>query len=96
MFRIRVTRTRRFPRNLFRISRQCDSIRGDGSEIAAKDDLGTLMQKHAAGDTLSITVASLCSTVLSISGFYLFYYLMEVFYPRWYDEPETIMPSAGK
>ena len=29
----------------------------DGSEIAAKDDLGTLMQKHAAGDTLSITVA---------------------------------------
>ncbi|MFB3130076.1 MAG: two-component sensor histidine kinase, partial [Lysobacteraceae bacterium] len=28
--------------------------------------------------TLSITVASLCSTVLSISGFYLFYYLMEV------------------
>ena len=44
--------------------------------------------------TLSITVASLCSTVLSISGFYLFYYLMEVFYPRWYDEPETIMPSG--
>ena len=29
----------------------------DGSEIAAKDDLGTLMQKHAAGDTLSFTVA---------------------------------------
>ena len=29
----------------------------DGSEIAAKDDLGTLMQKHAAGDTLSITIA---------------------------------------
>ena len=29
----------------------------DGSEIAAKDDLGTLMQKHTAGDTLSITVA---------------------------------------
>ena len=29
----------------------------DGSEIASKDDLGTLMQKHAAGDTLSITVA---------------------------------------
>ena len=29
----------------------------DGSEIAAKDDLGTLMQKHAAGDTLAITVA---------------------------------------
>ncbi|MBZ4119992.1 HAMP domain-containing protein, partial [Escherichia fergusonii] len=26
--------------------------------------------------------------------FYLFYYLMEVFYPRWYDEPETIMPSG--
>ncbi|KAG1534926.1 hypothetical protein G6F50_015436 [Rhizopus delemar] len=44
--------------------------------------------------TLSITVASLCSTVLSISGFYLFYYLMEVFYPRWYDQPEPIMPSG--
>ena len=44
--------------------------------------------------TLSITVASLCSTVLSISGFYLFYYLLEVFYPRWYDAPETIMPSG--
>lgn len=44
--------------------------------------------------TLSITVASLCSTVLSISGFYLFYYLMEVFYPRWYDQPETIMLSG--
>ena len=29
----------------------------DGSEIAAKDDLGTLMQKHVAGDTLAITVA---------------------------------------
>ena len=29
----------------------------DGSEIAAKDDLSTLMQKHAAGDTLSFTVA---------------------------------------
>ena len=29
----------------------------DGSEIAEKDDLGTLMQKHAAGDTLSFTVA---------------------------------------
>ena len=29
----------------------------DGSEIAAKDDLGTLMQNHSAGDTLSITVA---------------------------------------
>ena len=29
----------------------------DGSEIASKDDLGTLMQKHAAGDPLSITVA---------------------------------------
>ena len=26
----------------------------DGTEIASKDDLGTLMQKHAAGDTLSI------------------------------------------
>ena len=29
----------------------------DDSEIASKDNLGTLMQKHAAGDTLSITVA---------------------------------------
>ena len=29
----------------------------DGIEIASKDDLGTLMQKHAAGDTLSITIA---------------------------------------
>ena len=29
----------------------------DGTEIAAKDDLGTLMQKHSAGDTLSVTVA---------------------------------------
>ena len=29
----------------------------DGSEIATKDDLGTLMQNHSAGDTLSITVA---------------------------------------
>ena len=29
----------------------------DGNEIASKDDLGTLMQKHAAGDTLSITIA---------------------------------------
>ena len=29
----------------------------DGSEIAAKDDLGTLMQKHVTGDTLAITVA---------------------------------------
>ncbi len=29
----------------------------DGTEIAAKDDLGTLMQQHKAGDTLSITVA---------------------------------------
>ena len=28
----------------------------DGTEIASKDDLGTLMQKHAAGDTLSITI----------------------------------------
>ena len=29
----------------------------DGTEIAQKDDLGTLIQKHSAGDTLSITVA---------------------------------------
>ena len=29
----------------------------DGTEIASKDDLGTLMQKHAAGDTLSIAIA---------------------------------------
>ena len=29
----------------------------DGSEVATQSDLGTLMQKHAAGDTLSITVA---------------------------------------
>ena len=29
----------------------------DGTEIASKDDLGALMQKHAAGDTLSITIA---------------------------------------
>ena len=29
----------------------------DGTEIASKDDLGTLMQKHAAGDSLSITIA---------------------------------------
>ena len=29
----------------------------DGTEIASKDDLGTLMQKHAAGDTPSITIA---------------------------------------
>ena len=29
----------------------------DGTEIASKDDLGTLMQKPAAGDTLSITIA---------------------------------------
>ena len=29
----------------------------DGTEIASKDDLGTLMQNHAAGDTLSITIA---------------------------------------
>ena len=29
----------------------------DGTEIASKDDLGTLMQKHAAGDTLPITIA---------------------------------------
>ena len=29
----------------------------DGTEIASNDDLGTLMQKHAAGYTLSITIA---------------------------------------
>ena len=29
----------------------------DGTEIAQKDDLGTLMQQHTTGDTLSITVA---------------------------------------
>ena len=29
----------------------------DGTEIASRDDLGTLMQKHAAGDTLSISIA---------------------------------------
>ena len=29
----------------------------DGTEIAQKDDLGALIQQHAAGDTLSITVA---------------------------------------
>ena len=29
----------------------------DGTEIASKDDLGTLMQKHAAGDSLAITIA---------------------------------------
>ena len=29
----------------------------DGTEIAQKDDLGTLIQQHTAGDTLSITVA---------------------------------------
>ena len=29
----------------------------DGTEIASKDDLGTMMQKHTAGDTLSITIA---------------------------------------
>ena len=29
----------------------------DGTEIASKDDLGTLIQQHAAGDTLSITIA---------------------------------------
>ena len=29
----------------------------DGTEIASKDDLGTLMQQHSAGDTLSITIA---------------------------------------
>ena len=32
--------------------------------------------------------------MLSISGFYLFYYLLEVFYPRWYDEPKSMMPSG--
>ena len=32
-------------------------VRIDGTEIAQKDDLGTLMQQHTAGDTLSITVA---------------------------------------
>ena len=29
----------------------------DGTEIAQKDDLGTLIQQHTAGDTLSVTVA---------------------------------------
>ena len=29
----------------------------DGTEVAQKTDLGTLMQEHSAGDTLSITVA---------------------------------------
>ena len=29
----------------------------DGTEIASKDDLGTLMQKHTAGDSLAITIA---------------------------------------
>ena len=29
----------------------------DNTEVAQKTDLGTLMQEHAAGDTLSITVA---------------------------------------
>ena len=29
----------------------------DGSEIGTKDDLSALMQKHTAGDTLSITIA---------------------------------------
>ena len=29
----------------------------DGSEVATQSDLGTLMQEHSAGDTLSITVA---------------------------------------
>ena len=29
----------------------------DGSEVATQSDLGTLMQQHTAGDTLSITVA---------------------------------------
>ncbi|KAG1442319.1 hypothetical protein G6F57_018441 [Rhizopus arrhizus] len=59
------------------------------------EDVGVIgIPATIRGITLSITVASLCSTVLSISGFYLFYYLMEVFYPRWYDQPETIMPSG--
>ncbi len=29
----------------------------DGSEVAQRDDLGTIIQNHSAGDTLSITVA---------------------------------------
>ena len=29
----------------------------DNTEVAQKTDLGTLMQEHSAGDTLSITVA---------------------------------------
>ena len=29
----------------------------DGSEVAQKTDLGTIIQSHSAGDTLSITVA---------------------------------------
>ena len=29
----------------------------DGSEIASKDDLGTLMQNHSAGDSIEVTVA---------------------------------------
>ena len=29
----------------------------DGTEIGTKDDLGTLMQKHTAGDSLAITIA---------------------------------------
>ena len=37
--------------------RQTAFVSIDGTEIASKDDLGTLMQKHAAGDTLSITIA---------------------------------------
>ena len=38
-------------------AKQNVAVSVDGSEIAAKDDLGTLMQKHTAGDTLAITVA---------------------------------------
>ena len=29
----------------------------DGTEVAQKTDLGTIIQNHSAGDTLSITVA---------------------------------------
>ena len=32
----------------------------DNTEVAQKTDLGTLMQEHSAGDTLSITVARDC------------------------------------
>ncbi|WP_428986686.1 ATP-binding protein [Stenotrophomonas lactitubi] len=44
--------------------------------------------------TLSITIAALSSTILSIGGFYFFYYLVEMIYPRWYEEPGSIMPSG--